>query len=77
VFENKVVRRTFGLRSEEVIGGWRRLHDEEVHNLYAFPNVIRVVQSRRMRWAGHEAHMAEMRNSYILDGKSEKTSWKT
>jgi hypothetical protein len=53
-----------------VAGGWRRLHNEELHNLYALPNIIRVTKSRRMRWAGHVARMGEIRTAYkILVGK--------
>jgi hypothetical protein len=54
--------RMFGLQREEVAGGWRRLHNEEPHNLYTAPN-IRVMKSRRMRWAGHVTHMGEMKNA--------------
>jgi hypothetical protein len=54
------------------VGGWRRLHNEELHNLYASTNIIRVIKSRRMRWAGHVAHIGEIRNTYkILVGKPE------
>jgi hypothetical protein len=53
VFENRVLRRIFGPKREEVAGGWRRPHNEEFHNLYISPNIIRVIKSRRMRWAGH------------------------
>jgi hypothetical protein len=54
------------------VGGWRRLHNEELHNSYTSANVIRVIQSRRMRWAGHKARMGQMRNMYkILVGKPE------
>jgi hypothetical protein len=49
VFENRVLRRIFGPKREEVSGGWRRLHNEELHNLYASPNIIRVIKTRRMR----------------------------
>jgi hypothetical protein len=62
VFENRVLRRIFGPKKEEVAGGWRRLHTEELHNLYATQNIIRVIKSRRMRWVGHIARMGMMRN---------------
>jgi hypothetical protein len=62
MYENMVLRRLICLKREEVRGGWRRLHNEELHNLYASPNVIRVIISRRMRWAGHVARMAGIRN---------------
>jgi hypothetical protein len=52
-----VKRRMFGLKREEVAGDWRRLHNEELHNLYISPNIIRVIKSRRMRWARHVARM--------------------
>jgi len=55
-----------------VVGGWRRLHNEKLHNFYTSPNIIRVIKSRRMRWVGHVAYMGEMRNAYkILFGKPE------
>jgi hypothetical protein len=57
VFENRVLRRIFGPKRDEVTGGWRRLHIEELHNLYSSPN--RMIKSRRMRWAGHVAGMGE------------------
>jgi len=53
VFESRVLRRIFGLKREEVAGGWRRLRNEELHNLYGSPYIIRVTKSRRMRWVGH------------------------
>jgi hypothetical protein len=66
VFENRVLRRVFGPKREEVAGGWRKLHYEELHNLYASPNIIREIKSRIMRWARHVARMVEMRNSYKI-----------
>jgi hypothetical protein len=61
VFENRALRRIFGPKREEVAGGWRRLRNEELHNLYTWENIIRVTKSRRMRWAGHVAHMGEIK----------------
>jgi hypothetical protein len=55
VFENRVLRRIFGPKRDEVTGEWRRLHNEELNALYSPPNIIRVIKSRRMRWAGHVA----------------------
>jgi hypothetical protein len=54
----------FGPEREDVAGGWRRLHNEEFYNLYASPNISRVIKSRRMKWAGHVTRLLEMRNSY-------------
>jgi hypothetical protein len=56
-------RGIFGPKREKVIGNWRRLHNEELRNMYASPNIIRVIKSRRMRWAGHTARKGEMRNA--------------
>jgi hypothetical protein len=61
VTENRVLRIIFGPKREEVTGGWRRLHNEELHNLYASPNIIRVIKSRRIRWMDHIACIGEMR----------------
>jgi hypothetical protein len=72
VFENKVLRRIFGLKRGEVTGSWRKLHNEELHNLYSSPSVIRMMKSRMMSWAGHVARMGANRNAYrILVGKPE------
>jgi hypothetical protein len=72
VFENGVLRRIFGPKRDEVTGGWRKLHNEELHNSYSSPSIIRMIKSRRMRWSGHVAHTGENRNAYrILVGKPE------
>jgi hypothetical protein len=55
IFENTVLRRIFGLKRDEVTLGWRKMHNEELHNLYSLPNIIRMIESRRMRWEGHVA----------------------
>jgi hypothetical protein len=70
VFENRVLRRIFGPKRDEVMGEWRKMHNEELHNLYSSPDIIRQVKSRRMRWVGHVARMGEERNVYkVLVGK--------
>jgi len=72
LFENVVLRRIFGPRRDEVKGEWRRLHNEELNDLYTSPNIVRVIKWRRMRWAGHVAHMCEDRGVYrVLVGKPE------
>jgi hypothetical protein len=71
VFENKVLRGIFEAKREEVVGGWRRLHNEELHILYVSLNIITVIKSRRTTWAGHVARMVGIMNAYkILVGKS-------
>jgi hypothetical protein len=73
VFENRVLRIIFGPRRDEVTGDWRKLHNEELHNVYSSPNIIRMMKSRRMRWAGHVARMGETRNAYrILVGNQKE-----
>jgi hypothetical protein len=57
VFENRVLRRIFGPKRDEVIGGWRKLHNEELHNWYSLPSIITLVMSRKMRWARNVARM--------------------
>jgi hypothetical protein len=59
VFENRVQRRIFGPKWNEVTGGWRKLHNEELHDLYSSPSIIRIMKWRKMRWAGHVARMGE------------------
>ena len=70
MFKNMVLRRIFGPRRDGVTGEWRRLHNEELNDLYASPNIVRVIKSRRMRWAGNVARMGEERGVYrVLVGK--------
>jgi len=57
VFENRLLRRILGSKRDEVTGEWRKLHYEELNDLYYLPNIVRVIKSRRMRWAGHVARM--------------------
>jgi hypothetical protein len=66
VFENRVLRRIFGPKRGEVTGGWRKLHNEELRDLYSSPSTIKMIKSRRMRWVGHVARMGEKRNMYRL-----------
>jgi hypothetical protein len=61
VFENRVLKRIFGPKRNEVSGSWSKLHNEELQNSYSSPNIIRIIKSRRMRWAGHEAQMGRRR----------------
>jgi hypothetical protein len=72
VFENRVLRRIFGPKRDEVTEEWRKLHNKELRDLYSSPSIIRIIKSRRMRWAGHVARIGEKRNAYrLLVGKPE------
>ena len=72
VFENRVLRRIFGPKRDEVTGEWRKQHYEELNDLYSSPSIVWVIKSRRMRWAGHVARMGERRGAYrVLVGKPE------
>jgi hypothetical protein len=79
VFENRVLRRIFGPKRDEVTGGWRKLHDEELHGLYSSPSIVRVIKARRMRWAGHVARMGEVEGAttFWLGGLRGETTGKT
>jgi hypothetical protein len=74
VFQNKVLRRIFGLKRDEIIGGWRKLHNEELHNLYPSPNIIRMIKSRRVRLAGQVARVGRrrMHACMVFVGKPER-----
>jgi hypothetical protein len=70
---NRVLTSVFGPKRDEVTGGWRELHNEELHNLYSSPSIIRIIKSRRMKWAEHAARIGEKRNGYrVLVGKLEE-----
>ena len=72
MFENRVLRRVFGSKRDKVTGEWRKLHNEELRDLYSLPNIVRVVKSSRMRWAGHVARMGEGRDVHRVQvGKPE------
>jgi len=72
VFENRVLRRKFGARRDEMTGEWRKLHNDELNDLYSSPNIVRVIKSRRMRWVGHVARMGDGRGIYrVLVGRPE------
>jgi hypothetical protein len=75
VFENRVLRRIFGPKREEV-GSGRKLHNDELHDLYSSPNTVRVIKSRRMRWAGHVARMGEVFTGFWLGGPKSRDHWK-
>ena len=72
VFENKVLRKIFGAKKDEITGEWRKLHNAKLHALYSSPNIIRNLKLRRLIWAGHVARMEESRNAYrVLVGEHE------
>jgi hypothetical protein len=72
VFENRVLRRIFGPKRDEVTGKWRRLHNEELYALYSSTNIIRLIELRKLRWAGHVAYMEQRRGAYrVFVGKLE------
>jgi hypothetical protein len=72
VFENRVLRRIFEPKRTEVMGWWRKLHNEELHDLYSLPRIIRIIKSRRIRWVGQVARMGEKKNAHrLLVGKPE------
>jgi hypothetical protein len=66
-----VLRRIFGPKRDGVTGEWRKVHNQQLHDLYSSPSIIRIMKSRRMRWAGHVARIGEKRNAYRLVGKPE------
>jgi hypothetical protein len=72
VFENRVLRRIFGLKRDEVTGERRKLHKEELRDLYSSPSIIGIIKSRRMRWAGRVAPMVAKRNAYRLLWESQR-----
>jgi hypothetical protein len=74
VFENRMLRRIFGSKRAKVMGDWRELHNQEPHNLYSSPSIIRVIKSRRMRWAGHVAQMGRrgMHIEYWWESQTER-----
>jgi hypothetical protein len=73
VFKNRELRRIFGPKRDKVMGGWEKLHNEELRDLYSSPNIIRIMKSKGMRWAGHVARMGEKINACkILVGKPER-----
>jgi hypothetical protein len=66
VFKNRVLRRIFGPKRDDKTGGWRKLHNEELHGLYSSLSIFRLIKARRMRWAGHVERMGEVRGAYNI-----------
>jgi hypothetical protein len=77
VFENRVLRKIFAPKRDEVTGRCRKLHNEELFDLYSSPSIIRIIKSRRMRWVGHVARMGEKRNAYRFIGGKARGKEKT
>jgi hypothetical protein len=73
VFENRVLRKIFGPQRDEVTGGWRKLHNKELHNAYSSPVIIRIIKSRSMRWAGHGARIEGMHIGYWCKARRKET----
>jgi hypothetical protein len=74
IFENRVLRRIFGPKRAED-GSWRKLHNDELHSLYSSPNIVRVIKSRKLWWAGHVAHMGEVFTGFWLGGPKARDHW--
>jgi hypothetical protein len=72
VIGNNVLRRIFVPKRDEVTGGWRKLHDEELNDLYSLPSIIRMIKSRRVRWAGHLARMSRVGTHMLLVGRQKR-----
>jgi hypothetical protein len=72
MFENRMLRIIFGLKRPQLIAGWRKLHNDELHDVYPSPSIIIIIRSRRMRWAGHVARMGEKRNVNMLLVESQR-----
>jgi hypothetical protein len=77
VFQNRVLRRMFGPKRDEVTGEWRKLYNEELHNLYSSPDIIRQIKSRRIGWAGNVARMGEEGVQGFGGENPKETTWKT
>jgi hypothetical protein len=77
VFENRVLRRIFGLKKDEVMGEQRKLHNVELCDLYSFPCIIRIIKAKRMRWVGHGVRMAEKRKAHrlVVGSQKERDYW--